>query len=296
MDKPFIIAEMGANHGGQLRTALQLVRAAADSGADAIKVQTFTPEQMADADTVIEAGPWAGRKALELYQQAHTPREWHADIFELARGRHLVPMASVFHPDDVDFLETLDCPIYKIASFELTDIPLIERVSRTGKPMIMSTGMATEEEIERALEAAFSGHVRMLKAAVDNGVTLLKCTSAYPALPHDANLATMTAMRARWNVDVGISDHTEGHAVAVAATVMGADVIEKHLKLSAYERTLDDAFSMTPHEFKAMVSTCRTAAAAIGEVRYGPLPAEASSLQLRRAPGAKRGAIVSYVA
>lgn len=277
MKSPFIVAELGGAHNGKLDRALALVVEAANAGADAIKLQTFTPSQMADADTVVKDGPWAGRKLLDLYRETQTPRHWHKPLFSEAASRGIIAFSSVFHRSDVDFLLTLDCPMYKISSFEMLDLPLIRLVVATGKPIIVSTGMASEEEI---MTVAAMGWERL---------TLLKCTSAYPAPFDDCNLATMVDMLRIPGVDVGISDHTLGLAVPVAATALGASMIEKHLCLSRSDGGPDAAFSSEPHEFAAMVKACREAAQAIGEVRYGPTPSEMSSLPLRRKPGGKRG-------
>jgi len=274
-----IVAELSANHLGSLDRALSIVQAAARAGADAVKLQTFTPEQMAAPGARIPSGPWFGREAIELYREAHTPREWHASLFALAHDLGIEAFSSVFHPDDVDFLETLGCPRYKIASFELTDHALIRYAARTVKPIIISTGMATEDEIARAAWAADdSPHL-----------TLLKCTSAYPAPASEANLLTMQRLtvfpRCR---AYGLSDHTMGIGVAVAAAALGATMIEKHLTLARSDGGLDAAFSMEPAEFAQMVTECRRAVEAVGEVRYGPSAAEAEHLSLRRASGGKR--------
>lgn len=283
MNPPFIIAEMSANHLGDLARAHRIIDAAANADAHAIKLQTFTPEQMVDSDKMIETGPWAGWKAIDLYRKAHTPREWHAELFEHARNLGLVAFSSVFHPDDVDFLETVDCPIFKISSFELLDIPLLRRAAATGKPMMISAGMASREEIGAAIDV-----VNDTESSVN--ITLLKCTSAYPANATDANLKTICDLADFAGIEaVGLSDHTMGIGVAVAAVAMGASVIEKHLTLSRNDDGPDAAFSMEPEEFKQMVTECRRAAAAIGTVRYGPTPGEAASMLLRRKPGGKRG-------
>lgn len=284
MNKPFIVAEMSANHLGDLARAHRIIEAAAGAGADAIKFQTFTPEQMVDPDKVIEAGPWAGWKAIDLYRKAHTPREWHRELFDHARHVGLAPFSSVFHPDDVDFLETLDCPIYKIASFELNDHTLIKRAAVTRKPIIISTGMASIDEIELALF-----HFRKVSARTRSNPTILKCTSAYPADARDANLATMAHISETFDCDTGLSDHTLGIGVAVAAVALGATVIEKHLTLHRLDGGPDAAFSMDPAQFAHLVTECRRAAAAIGTVHYGPTPGEAASILLRRKPGGKRG-------
>ena len=288
--QPFIVAELSANHRGSIQRALSIIDAAAEAGADGIKLQTFTPEQMADPDTVVQAGPWAGRHLLDLYREAHVPRAWHGPLFKYAQQKGLVAFSSVFHQDDVDFLETIDCPIYKIASFELTDTDLIYYAAATCKPLIISTGMGSQSEIAMALTAATTA------GAID--ITLLKCTSAYPADPADANLATMMSMGKPWNVaspegavtpDIGLSDHTLGIGVAVAATALGATVIEKHLTLSRQDGGPDAEFSMEPAEFKQLVQECHRAAAAIGRVHYGPEPTEHASMMLRRRPNHKRG-------
>ena len=278
---PRIVAELSANHLGSLGRACTLILAASQAGADAVKIQTFTPEQMADPDKVLEAGPWAGCNLVDLYRQAHYPREWHAVLFGYAREIGIEIFASVFHPDDVDFLETLDCPRYKIASFELTDLPLIRHAAATGKPIIISTGMGDFADIEDAVLAA--------QAASD--ITLLKCTSAYPAEPKDANLAAGAKLDGLWpRVRWGRSDHTAGIGVAIAAATMGASMIEKHLTISRADGGPDACFSMEPAEFAQMVTECRRAAEAVGEVRYGPSDGERAHLSLRRAPGGKRAA------
>jgi N-acetylneuraminate synthase len=279
--RPFIVAEIGGNHRGNPEWARKLVDAAADAGADGVKFQCFTPEQMIDSGTMIEQGPWHGWNAVELYRSIWTPRPWFEQLFARARKRGLVPFSSVFHKDDVDFLETIGCPIYKIASFELTDTDLITYAARTGKPMMISTGMATTAEIDEAV----------VHSGLAEDLTLLKCTSAYPAQIEDSNLDTMRIMRRRWECDIGISDHTLGSTAAIVATALGATVIEKHLILVRAHGGPDAAFSAEPAEFATMVKACREAALALGEVRYGPTPAEASSLQFRRKPGQKRGIV-----
>jgi N-acetylneuraminate synthase len=278
---PFIVAELGASHNGSFDRAMALVEAAAKAGASSIKLQTYTPEQMCDPEIMIESGPWAGRNLLGLYKECHTPRSWHAPLFARAKELGMEAFSSVFHKDDVDFLETLGCPRYKISSFEILDIPLIRHAAATKKPLIISTGMATWEEIS---EAVIAGGFFDL--------TLLKCTSAYPSSVEDANLLAGRAMvnacvnpPMKW----GLSDHTLGLTVPVAATALGASMIEKHLTLSRSDGGPDAAFSSEPYEFSAMVKACREAAAAIGEVHYGPTPSEMSSLPLRRKPGGKRG-------
>lgn len=282
--RPFIVAEIGASHNGSLPRALMLVMLAAKAGADAIKLQTFNPEQMADPGVMIEEGPWKGREALDLYRQAHTPREWHVPIFEMARASGIEPFSSVFHPDDVDFLETLGCPRYKIASFELTDLALISYAAATGKPMILSTGMATFHEVRAGLNACTG----------NKHVTLLKCTSAYPAPESDANLHNMQKLGDMHligcSVSAGLSDHTKGIGVAVAASALGASMIEKHITISPNDAGLDAGFAIGHQEFTNMVVACRQAAEALGTGEFGPTASEAPSLALRRRPGGKRSA------
>lgn len=272
MNATFIVAELSANHNGSLDRALRLVDAAAQAGADAVKFQLYDPDKMAPSDLVIESGPWAGRNARELYREAMTPREWFLPLFDHARRCGIEAFSSVFDIDGLAFLESLGCPRYKIASFEILDLELIRAVAAAGKPLIISTGMATLEEIGSAV----------FHAGRCDGLTLLKCTSAYPAPPWHANLQTITHLRVRFpHVDVGLSDHTLGIGAAVAATVLGASLIEKHLTLSRADGGPDAAFSSEPHEFAAMVKACREAAQAIGEVRYGPTESERPQLQLR---------------
>lgn len=282
MKRPLIVAEIGANHLGSLKRAERLVIAARKAGADAVKFQCFTPEQMADPGVMIESGPWQGRELLDLYRETHTPREWFPALFATAREHELIPFASVFHPDDVDFLETLACSMYKISSFEMLDLPLIERVAATSSNIVISTGMATQEEIAAALRV-----IRDYDALAE--CTLLKCTSAYPATCADANLLTLADMVRSFACDIGLSDHTMGHSCAVAATVLGASMIEKHLILDRADDSPDAAFSSTPAEFETMVDEVWQVHACLGRVHYFPVEAEASSLPLRRPPGGKRG-------
>lgn len=285
---PLLVAELSANHLGNFDRAIALVEAAAKAGANAVKTQCFTPEQMADPETVIESGPWAGRKLYELYCETYTPRDWHAKLFSCAKELGMIGFASVFHPDDVDFLETLDCPMYKISSFEILDLQLIRHAAKTGKPVVISTGMATLDEIWLAFDACNQGRPGP-KPWECPWPTLLRCTSAYPASAEDAALVSIPDLAHRYDCNVGLSDHTLGLGVAVAAVTLGATMIEKHLTLSRADGGPDAAFSSEPHEFAAMVVACREAAAALGEVRYGPTESEMSSLPLRRKPGGKRG-------
>lgn len=273
MSKPFIIAELSCNHLGNYERAVRLVEAAAEAGADAVKLQTW--DEMTITDFVIPSGPWAGRKLRDLYEECRTPWEWHAPLFERARRLGMIGFSSVFDGPSLIFLEDIGCPIYKIASFEITDIPLIERVAATGKPSILSTGMATWPEISRAVVAMGNGGIMP---------TLLKCTSAYPASVEDSNLrAIVRLQKALPQCSIGLSDHTLGIVSAVAATAMGATAIEKHLTLARCDGGPDAGFSSEPHEFKDMVEACRSAKAALGDETLGPVKAEEDSLMFRRA-------------
>jgi N-acetylneuraminate synthase len=263
--KPFIIAEISGNHNGSLETAHRLVEAVSESGADAVKFQTFKPEQMGD-ETLINAGPWKGERLIDVYKRAYTPWEWLPELFTKAKTLDLIPFSSPFSAEAVDYLETLDCPIYKIASFELIDLELIRYAAGTGKKMVLSTGMATEDEIQDAIHAA-------------GKPTLLKCTSAYPAPDAEINLLTIRNMM-RFGYPVGISDHSLGHSIPLAAIALGAQLIEKHITLD--KNTIDGAFSLLPKEFKQMVTECHRVSAALGQVHYGPTESEQPYIELRQ--------------
>ena len=278
---PFIIAEMSGNHNQSLDRALAIVDAAAGAGADAIKLQTYT----ADTMTIEIDGPgfriddpsslWHGETLYQLYQKAHTPWDWHGPLFERARARGLVAFSTPFDETAVDFLESLGVPCYKSASFENTDHALIRRVAATGKPLIMSTGMATIAELDESVAVA--------RAAGCRDLVLLKCTSAYPATAADANLATISHMRDRFGCEVGLSDHTMGVGVSVAAVALGATVIEKHFTLARAEGGVDSAFSLEPAELRSLVAETRAAWQSRGEVSYGPSSgSETGSVQFRR--------------
>jgi N-acetylneuraminate synthase len=277
---PYIIAEMSGNHDGSLDTALAIVDAAADAGADAIKLQTYTADTMTlDCDGpgfVIREpeSPWYGSHLYALYEQAHTPWEWHEAIFERARERGLTAFSTPFDATAVDFLESLDVPAYKVASFENIDLPLIERVARTGKPVIISTGMATLAEIDEAVTTA--------RGAGCTELVLLKCTSTYPAPPEASNLAAIPVLAQAFGCDVGLSDHTLGIGVPVASVALGACVIEKHVTLRRADGAVDSAFSLEPNELRAMVEETRRAWQARGTVSFGPTPEEVPSLIYRR--------------
>lgn len=277
---PLIIAELSGNHNGSLARAIELVDRAADAGAHAVKLQTYTADTMtidlAEREFFISdpGSLWEGEALYTLYQKAMTPWEWHKPIFDRCRERGVIGFSSPFDATAVDFLEALDVPCYKIASFENTDLALIRKVSATGKPVIISTGMATIAEIDEA--------VRTARAAGCEHLVLLKCTSSYPAPPAESNLANLPHMAAMFNCHVGFSDHTLGIGVAVAAAAFGAVVIEKHFTVRRDEGGVDAAFSSEPDELAAMVQETARAAVALGSVRYGPTDADIKSLQFRR--------------
>jgi N-acetylneuraminate synthase len=275
----YVIAELSANHGQDYDAAVRLVHAAKAAGADAVKLQTYTPDTItirSDAPPFRagEGSLWEGVTLYDLYTDAYTPWEWHAPLKALAEELGMHCFSSPFDPTAVDYLLDLDVPAFKVASFELVDIPLVQRMAATGRPMIMSTGMATEDEIDEAVTAA--------RAAGATQLALLKCTSAYPSPPEAVNLRAIPAMAERWGLPVGLSDHTTGEMVAVAAVAMGACIIEKHLALSRNDPTTDAKFSLEPAEFKAMVDAVRVAEAALGGERIGPTPAETESRRFRR--------------
>ncbi len=277
---PFVIAEMSGNHNSSLDRALQIVEAAARSGAAAIKIQTYTPDTMTldiDAGEFHIGDPeslWKGTSLYRLYAEAQTPWDWHAAIFERARSLGIIAFSSPFDASAVDFLEILEVPAYKIASFENIDIPLIRRVAATGKPMIISTGMASIEELGESVSAA--------RQAGCKDLILLKCTSSYPATPENSNIRTIPHLRALFDCEVGISDHTLGVGVSVASVALGASVIEKHFTLSRADGGVDSAFSMEPEEMRSLVLDSERAWQALGAVSYGPTEAERKSLVFRR--------------
>ncbi len=275
----YIIAELSANHHGQYERAEQIVRAASEAGADAVKLQTYTAETMTiDCDAPpFCVGPgtiWEGRSLYELYGEAHTPWDWHEPLMTLAKELGITMFSTPFDETAVELLEGLDVPAYKIASFELVHLPLIQRVAATGRPMILSTGMGTREEIDEAVATA--------RDAGCNQLALLRCNSAYPAPPDAMDLRTIPAMAERYDVPVGLSDHTLGITVATTAAALGACIIEKHLTLSRDEPGPDSVFSLEPKEMKAMVRAVRDTEATLGAVRYGPSAAEQPSAIFRR--------------
>lgn len=265
MNKVFIVAELSANHHGSKEIALETIHAAKRAGADAVKLQTYKADTITldcqGEDFKIQQGTlWDGRNLYDLYNEAYTPWEWHKELFHMAREEGLICFSSPFDKTAVDFLETLNNPIYKIASFEITDIPLIEYAARKMKPMVISTGIAMEEDIRLAVETC--------RSVGNEDITLLKCTSAYPAPIEDANLLTMADMKERFGVKVGLSDHTMGNKVVLAATALGAEMIEKHFIIDRSIGGPDAAFSMNREEFAGMVKSVREVEKALGEVYY----------------------------
>ena len=277
---PFIIAEMSGNHNQSLEKALSIIDSAADAGAHAVKLQTYTPDtltinvshgefQINDSKSL-----WNGRNLYELYQEAMTPWEWHKALFDRAKERGILCFSTPFDDSAVDFLESLDMPLYKIASFENNHLPLLKKIAKTGKPVIMSTGISKLSDIELA--------VNTLRENGCNELVLLKCTSTYPATPKNTNIRTIPHMSNLFNCHVGLSDHTLGIGTAVASVALGAVVIEKHFTINRAEGGVDSAFSMEPNEFKALVEETERAFLSLGEVSYGILPDELKSLTFKR--------------
>ena len=275
----YIIAEISANHNQSYDEAAKLIHAAKKAGADAVKLQTYTPDTItldckSELFRIGKGTLWEGRFLYDLYGEAYTPWEWHAGLFEEARKLEMDIFSTAFDPSAVDFLEELSVPVHKIASFEIVDISLIEKMAATGKPLIISTGMATLGEIEEAVQAA--------RGAGAKQIALLKCTSAYPAPAEEMNLRTISHLADAFSVPVGLSDHTLGIEVPVAAVCVGACIIEKHFTLSRTKSGPDSAFSLEPHEFSAMVKAIRTAEKALGEGHYGVSEREAESRVFRK--------------
>jgi pseudaminic acid synthase len=275
----YIIAELSANHNGSYDEAVRLVHAAKDAGADAIKLQTYTPDTITlDCDrpefVIRKSILWAGRKLHELYGEAYTPWDWQPKLKQVADSIGIHLFSSPFDPTAVDFLEAMNVPAYKIASFELVDLPLIEKVAKTGKPVIMSTGMATLSEIDAAVQA--------VRVTGNGQLALLKCTSAYPAPAADMHLATIRHLSDAFGVPAGLSDHTLGIAVPVVSVAFGACIIEKHFTLSRSTPGPDSAFSLEPAEFRAMVEAVRVAEQSIGRVHYGISEKESENRAFRR--------------
>ncbi|MDF3033470.1 MAG: N-acetylneuraminate synthase [Alphaproteobacteria bacterium] len=279
MRNPYIIAELSGNHNGDINRAFKLMEIAKEAGVDAVKLQTYT----ADTITIDHDGPgflvkdglWDGYKLYDLYKEAHTPWEWHPALFAKGKELGITVFSTPFDETAVDFLETLEAPLYKIASFELVHHPLIKYIAKTGKPIIMSTGMASLDEIREAVHMAQSNGC--------SDLTLLHCVSAYPAAIEDCNLATMVDLKKQFpTVKIGLSDHTLGTTVAIAAVALGAEVLEKHVTLSRSDGGVDAAFSLEPHELKDLCETTRDAQLAIGEVNYDRSLAERQNMVYRR--------------
>jgi pseudaminic acid synthase len=277
---PFIIAEMSGNHNQSLEKALQMVEVAAKAGADALKIQTYRAETMTlnhqgQQFTIQDSKSlWNKETLYTLYQKAYTPWEWHEAIFTKCLEHGIIGFSSPFDETAVDFLETLNVPCYKIASFECTDLPLIRKVASTKKPIIISTGMCTVAEIDEAVQTAIDAGCEQ--------IILLKCTSTYPATPKTTNVRTIPHMRELWNCEIGLSDHTMGNGVAIASIALGAVVIEKHLTLSREDGGVDAAFSAEPDELATLVKESKRAWQGLGNIYYGPTQEEKSSLQFRR--------------
>lgn len=275
----YIIAELSANHHQSFDRAVAIIREAHRAGADAVKLQTYTADTLTldshQSHFKIQSGTvWDGRSFYELYQKASTPWEWHAELKSIANDLGMDLFSSPFDATAVEFLETLDVPAYKIASFEIIDVPLLRKVAATGRPVIVSTGLASLEEIEQA--------VQTLQNNGCNEVALLKCTSAYPAPPESMNLKTLPDLASRFNIPVGLSDHTLDHHSAITSVALGGSIIEKHLTLSRTEEGPDSSFSLEPAEFAELVNAIRTTEKAMGDVNYGPTESDQNNLAFRR--------------
>jgi N-acetylneuraminate synthase len=275
---PYLIAEMSANHNGKIENAFRIIEEAKKAGADALKMQTYTPDTITlncDSDDFrIYDGLWGGRSLYDLYQEAHTPWDWHKSLFEHARQLGITIFSSPFDNTAIDFLEDLNAPAYKIASFEMVDLPLIKYAASTRKPMIISTGMADAEEIQEAIEAAYAGGCKEL--------AILHCVSGYPAPAEDYNLRTISDMLKRFGLVTGLSDHTLGNTTAIASVVLGASIIEKHFTIDRKGGGPDDSFSLEPAEMAALCLGAKTAWHALGRVDYGRKSSEVGNVKFRR--------------
>ncbi|APD95383.1 pseudaminic acid synthase [Alteromonas mediterranea] len=275
---PYIIAEMSANHNGKIENAFKIIDMAVSCGADALKLQTYRPDTITlnstAPDFMISGGLWDGKSLYELYEGAHLPWDWHKPLFDYAKSKGITIFSSPFDNSAVDLLEDLNTPAYKIASFEATDLPLIKYVASTGKPMIISTGMANNEEIEEAVSAAYEGGCKEL--------ALLHCVSGYPAPASDYNLLTISDMRSKFGVNVGLSDHTLDNTTAIASVALGAAIIEKHVTLNRNGGGPDDSFSLEERDLAALCKDSKTAWAAIGTVHYGKKSSEKANVKFRR--------------
>jgi pseudaminic acid synthase len=275
----YVVAELSANHHQDFERAVRIVQAAKDAGVDAVKLQTYTPDTITirserECFRISGGTLWDGRTLYDLYGEAYTPWEWQPKLKAIANELGLDLFASAFDPSAVDFLEKMDVPVHKVASPELVDLPLIEKMARTGKPLMLSTGMATIEEIDEAINAA--------RTAGATQLALLRCTSSYPAPPEEMNLRSIPDLVRHFGLPVGLSDHTPGIAVSVAAVALGAALIEKHITLSRADGGPDSAFSLEPQEFKSLVDAVRTAEKALGQVQYGPTLHEMRTRPFRR--------------
>ncbi|MEV8143908.1 pseudaminic acid synthase [Specibacter sp. NPDC078709] len=278
--RPFIIAEVSGNHNGDLRRALDIVDMVAESGAQAVKLQTYTadtitinsnrPEFMISKDHPL----WGGKNLYQLYEEAHTPWEWHEEIFSRARSKGLVPFSSPFDSTAIELLESLDAPLYKVASLEIGDLPLLRRIARTGKPVILSNGAASMTDMDRA--------IRTIREEGNDQIVLLACTSSYPASPSESNLRTIPVLANAFDIQIGLSDHTMGIGAAIAAVAMGATVIEKHVTLSRADGGVDSDFSLEPHELSALVTESEVAWLSMGSPSLKVTDGESESLRLRR--------------